>query len=340
MSMEFQDDLRRAKEAAEWLLRLQSEGRACHAAFFDWMMGSPQHVREFLAVSKVSRRLDQIDPERVIDVDKLVRQMRAAVVPFPSISELSTPPNRPAARSTWRWAAGLAASALIFSFIAAIWFGPTRATLNFATGLGEQRSSKLPDGSVVHLNATSQIEVNFTDTVRQVRLVRGEALFAVEHDPTRPFQVAAGTVMVQALGTQFDVNRHDQGTVVSVIEGQVAVAVSGSGSAAPATVLKGGEQVSIEGPGSIQKRQLTDASQPVAWRERRLVFQDATLEDVASEFNRYNVPRFALEGAGVRRKRISGVFGADHPQALLLYLQRDETLSVETRGDAVVIRPR
>ena len=40
---------------------------------------------------------------------------------------------------------------------------------------------------------------------------------------------------------------------------------------------------------------MTDANQPVAWRDRRLVLQDETLEDVAKEFNRYNVPRFAVE---------------------------------------------
>ena len=64
---------------------------------------------------------------------------------------------------------------------------------------------RLPDGSIVELDAQSEIAVNFEPSVRRVELVRGEALFKVQKDPNRPFIVRAGGVEVRAVGTAFDV---------------------------------------------------------------------------------------------------------------------------------------
>lgn len=340
MKSEYRENLRRAREAADWLLRLESEGQACHAAFFKWVMSSPQHVREFLAVSKLSRYLDQVDPNRAIDATVLIRQISSGVVPFPSTQVSPNGHRRGFGKAERLWAVGIAATVLLFGVLGFIGSLQIGTSPTYATGLGEQRSFKLPDGSVVHLNAASVIDVHYSATSRDVQLVEGEALFSVEHDPQRPFRVTSGSVVAQALGTKFDVNRHARGTVVSVVEGRVAVSVAGDDIAPTATVVRGGEQVSVEQTGAVQRRRMADAEHAVSWRERRLVFQDSPLGDVASEFNRYNVPRLEVEGAEVRDKRISGVFSADHPQALLLYLQRDESLILEQRGDAVVIRQR
>ena len=71
-------------------------------------------------------------------------------------------------------------------------------------------------------------------------MLRGEALFRVHHDAGRPFRVYTDDAIVQAVGTQFDVYRRDDGTVVSVLEGRVDVtpaaavaSASGGGTAVP-----------------------------------------------------------------------------------------------------------
>jgi transmembrane sensor len=338
MSADYQDDLRRARVASEWLVRLESDGPACHAAFTEWMMSSPQHVREFLAVSKMSRRLERVDPERAIDVETLARQWTSQVIPLRRDTEDSPHLSKQVRRSKWAVATGLAALVLL-CVLTAVRVTSDRAAKTFATTLGEQRSFKLDDGSVVHLNAQSRIDVRFSRNARDIQLIQGEALFDVQHETQRPFRVSAGPVNVRALGTQFDVNRREEGTIVSVMEGRVGVSLADR-QHMPVAILGRGEQMSIEHAGSIQKRSVPDVQQPVAWRQRRLVFQDVPLADVAAEFNRYNVPGFEVHGADVRNKHISGVFSADHPEALVLYLERDESLRVERRDGAVIVQPR
>jgi ferric-dicitrate binding protein FerR (iron transport regulator) len=63
-----------------------------------------------------------------------------------------------------------------------------------------------------------------------------------------------------------------------------------------------------------------------------------TLEQVASEFNRYNNFQIQLERGGIRSKRLTGVFDANDPQSLLQFLRRDPQLTVESSGKSVVIR--
>ncbi len=63
----------------------------------------------------------------------------------------------------------------------------------------------------------------FSKNERLVELSRGQALFEVFKDASRPFIVVSDSARVKAVGTQFDVNHHKQGIVVTVVEGRVAV---------------------------------------------------------------------------------------------------------------------
>jgi transmembrane sensor len=81
----------------------------------------------------------------------------------------------------------------------------------------------LPDGSRAQLNLGAEIVTAFTAEKRLVKLVRGEALFTVTKDTTRPFVVSAGAIEVKAVGTAFAVRYDPVHVEVLVTEGTVAV---------------------------------------------------------------------------------------------------------------------
>lgn len=95
----------------------------------------------------------------------------------------------------------------------------------YATAIGKQATIPLADGSVVRLNTNSQIEVEYAQGVRHIRLVQGEAHFDVAEDPNHPFRVYAGQGRIQALGTAFTVYLREQDVDVLVTEGKVELAV-------------------------------------------------------------------------------------------------------------------
>jgi transmembrane sensor len=203
--------------------------------------------------------------------------------------------------------------------------------------VGEQRTVRLPDGSVVNLNTRSQVLVHFTAAAREVELQDGEALFSVEPDPSRAFSVRTATATIRAIGTQFNVYAAPEKTTVSVLEGAIQVAPLSAPTSG--NFLKAGEQAKVERR-SLATRKSPDAQSVLAWRERRLIFENASLAEVMAEFNRYSTLQMQAEGDLGRTRHLTGVFSADKPQSLIHYLQQDRRLEVITDGDLVKVRAR
>jgi transmembrane sensor len=347
-----------AFEAADWLVRLgdaETDPEEPYPnrldrqnAFFDWLERSPTHLRVFLEVVETERRLHQLAPLADIDVRAMLEQRSAEVIRlFAGDDEpqmrASVQPSPPATPPRWRWLVvmGRAAAALGVLAIGAWLYVSLIATTAYTTGFGEQRTCKLKDGSIVYLNTDSRVEVRFNQQNRAVWLVRGEALFVVEHDASRPFIVHAGNSQIRAVGTQFDVYRHEDGTTVSVVEGIVQVAPTDISRGPPASSIRvtAGEGADVHG-GRVTAHALQNVASAASWRERRLVFTDATLGEVAREFNRYNRTRIRVEGNAGDRLRLTGIFDADRPQALILYALRSNTVDVQPDGNDWVIRER
>jgi len=238
-------------------------------------------------------------------------------------------------------AAAVAAAGVAF---AAIWVGLSHWE-RFETPIGEQRAIQLAEGSIVNLNAQSLLQVRFSDSKRDIRLLRGEAMFKVAPDRVRPFRVHTPSAVVQAVGTQFNVYaRPDGTTTVAVLEGRVQVSADGTAaakrSAAPAA-LAAGEEARIEATGNVERRANANVADAVAWQQRKLVFKRTALEDIVMEFNRYNKSlQIRLDGVEPGSLRFTGAFDADDPLSLAALLARESDLAVQRRDKEIVIRAR
>jgi transmembrane sensor len=287
-------------------------------------------------------RLEQLAGEASAEADEVALPLSAAnVVPLSHrtverlVSAQATVAGPPPLR--WKWAASIAGMLILAG---AAWWVQNAGRLTYSTAIGEQRQFELADGSIVNLNARSRLQVRFTEHARSVQLLEGQALFKVEHDLARPFIVQSGNTSIQAVGTQFDVNRRPADTRVAVIEGVVRIAPPKDGSGTT-QLLSAGENVDIAADGKIMKRASSKAAETTAWRQRRLVFRGDTLGDIAAEFNRYNasLPIRVLDEAA-SSQHFSGTFDADAPETLVQALAGDDTLLIVRRADEIVIRSR
>uniref|UniRef100_UPI003B3A6D59 FecR family protein n=1 Tax=Sphingobium sp. TaxID=1912891 RepID=UPI003B3A6D59 len=130
---------------------------------------------------------------------------------------------------------------------------------HYRTALGETRTVRLADGSLIHLNTNSSVEVALRDDIRSIRLLKGEARFDVAHDGKRPFIVNADGTLVRAVGTMFNVRLRPDVTELTVIEGIVAVRNGGSAvrrieSGRSAAVRSGSIAVTHLEPAKIKQR--------------------------------------------------------------------------------------
>jgi transmembrane sensor len=210
-----------------------------------------------------------------------------------------------------------AASVAIVVFVGggfAWWWSSGTAVANYATATGKQRSVSLADGSKVMLNTATALDTHLARHTRSVRLRQGEAVFHVVHEADRPFVVHAGSVTVTDLGTRFDVRRDRKRTIVTVIEGAVAVA-RGSRSAE----LTSGEQLTA-GNGVWRERHVRAAT-VTAWTRGNLIFHATPLADAVAQANRYAQKRLVIVDSSLKRIKISGRFRTGNTDALVRALQ-------------------
>jgi transmembrane sensor len=321
-----------SREAAEWLTTLEKGDARDRKNFAAWLSRSPIHVQEFLNMTAIECDLENVPPDYVLDVAQVrARRLNGPAKPD-ELHRRASAVNLGSARSlrTLALAALLAAIA-----VGTTWWVGARTAPDYTTTVGEQRTLALPDGSVVSLNARSRVEIEMHARSRNVRLIEGEALFKVRADSARPFIVHAGTAAIQAVGTQFNVDRRDREVRVAVLEGAVRISVASQPAPQP---VRAGEEANIALEGPISIRHQMDMKKTLAWRERRLVFDGTPLTEIAAEFNRYNGQfRMRVEGAATQR-RFTGVFDADDPESFVALLKKDRYLSLTEQKDEVMIR--
>ena len=322
-------------EAADWLITLQGrEGDSAErAAFVEWLCRSPANVREFLELSAMQREVSQLPALKKLDLQAMLKELRAGGSQVATLHEgRATPSPRASERGRHRVGLLVALAAGVVMAVGTWLADPFgwRTTERYLTQVGEQRSLALTDGSQVQLNVRSRLAVQIDPTLRNIELQEGEALFHVAKDPARPFRVRTPQATIEALGTQFNVHVLADSTVVSLLEGRVAVTSSSNGG--KPLDLKPGEEVEVARSGEVRARRVM-LPNVTAWTERRLVFDDARLDDVIAEFNRYSRRPIVLQAPSVAALRITAVYDADNAQAFVQSLTHLDAIRVQTRKD-------
>ena len=239
----------------------------------------------------------------------------------------------------------LAASVLFFSFLTSevflknsllSFFQDSSTAIvyqQYSTKTGEQTSFNLPDGSFVHLNTNSLLTISFSNNHRQLNLIKGEALFDVAKDKSRPFSVTSGQQSFTALGTIFNVQKSDNNHLELIVtEGRVLIADSNESlpvlTKKIANTSRNHQQNNIVVAGEkaviINKIQLPKSiispqalSQELAWQKGMLIFDGESLKTALDEISRYTDVTFTIEDQDIAERKVAGYFKADDVETLL-----------------------
>lgn len=347
-----------ADEAAAWVVQIDDGALdlAARGELLVWLRNSPQHVEEFLMVTAAWQELDEIDVEHRLDVDQLIAETKQNVVILGAGQEADTTGNDEHADTAKQrnWRQWVAAAVVLLVLGSSLLVRSPPPQPEFATDVGQQLTFTLKDGSVVQLNTQSAMDTRFTDNERKVTLLKGEAMFEVAKDSTRPFRVHSGSVIIEAIGTRFNVYRREDATTVTVEEGSVSVLSKkarkvldplatklgpGNEQQVAMLVLKAGEEAQALGDGSLVQIKEPDFEKSSAWRDRRVVFRSDSLERVAEEFNRYNWQKIVIQVPSKISRDITGTFDATDPKSFIAFLEKDASLEVIHYAERIVVRP-
>jgi len=207
----------------------------------------------------------------------------------------------------------------------------------FQTGTGQRTTATLTDGSVVTLDAESELRVVEMAAQRRLQLVRGHAFFQVAKDPVHPFLVEAAGKTVRAVGTKFDVRVDDkQAVTVTLVEGKVRVEQSRGW-------LKHEQRADMNAGAKLVARadqnwKLTqvDAASETSWLSGRLTFLGEPLGSAIAEVNRYSRQKIVFADGRVPDKEIVGVFAAGDIDGFVTAMQLNGIARVVERSDTEI----
>jgi transmembrane sensor len=164
-------------------------------------------------------------------------------------------------------------------------------------------------------------------------LIRGEALFDVEKDKSRPFSVTSGQQSFTALGTIFNVQKNDNNHLELIVtEGRVLIADSNETlteltkkiaktvkQPERKNIIMAGEKAIIIDQVQLPKNKITPQQeyQELAWQKGMLIFDGESLTSALDEISRYTNVNFTIADKDLAEITVAGYFKAGDVETLL-----------------------
>lgn len=331
------------REAADWVIKQSYDFTPeDQDQFFEWLAADPEHAEIYQQRLGTWKQLDILADWR---------------------PEHSLKPNKDLLEGTQKkrsWFGRKAqvslalAATLVLGCIA--WFtifhatdGPVPLTSGeFARGYERH---VLDDGSIVELNLGSQAFVEFNKDLRRVSLASGEAHFTIAKDPDRPFVVEANGVVVQAVGTIFNVQIEEDSVNVLVTEGRVRVGASRFDEPVDeqpvekfesSQELTAGQQTRIDLREEkimpkVETLSEEEVENKLTWLKQVINFDDAPLSDIVVEFNRRNYRKIVIEDPSIADVRLSVTIRPNNIDDFVELLELTADIRAERIDNAIII---
>ena len=175
--------------------------------------------------------------------------------------------------------------------------------------LGAQTRLRLPDGTLVVLNAGSRLVYpqDFGVDNREVEL-SGEGYFEVARNENLPFHVQTPSLSVRVLGTKFNFRDYpnDEDAVVSLLEGKVALGNRLREEAE--IILLPDEQVTLDKEEGRMRKETTKVQNMTQWTSGKLFFNETPLPEVARILERSYDVHITFATDSLRKYRFYGRF--------------------------------
>ena len=324
------------EQAADWLVRLESGELS--AGDIDeleqWSNQSDTHKKILLQTARVWDRMDVMAGlSELLSLDDIPARTKPLTVPAIT---------------------SIAASLVCLGILVYYYYGSgpqpepdirqTHTTVAerdtpvfYETVVGGTDLINLEDGSTVQLNTATRIQVDVSESRRNVILLDGEAYFEVVRDDNTLFTVSAGNTVIQALGTAFSVSKLADQIEVAVTEGLVQVKqheepAQISNEAAPELILlRAGQLLQVSRPDKqdIMEVETAEIARRLLWQQKMLAFNGNTLQQVIDEFSRYTRFNLLIADAETASIRVGGYFRSDDIAGLLTSLEDNFAISVE-----------
>ena len=216
-------------------------------------------------------------------------------------------------------------------------------TITYTTDYGQTRQLILPDSSVVLLNANSTVHylASWNDDVREVWL-QGEAFFQVSKKQIKgdslqraKFLVHTDQLDVEVVGTTFNVNTHREKTQVVLNHGRVNINFKNRNDLEN-LVMQPGEMVEYASRDLMITRERVDTVVYTAWVNKKLIFEDRTLEEIAHALEDNFGYEITFADTRIQAERFTASIPTDDVELLFPMLSRAFNLEMQRNQEKII----
>lgn len=204
-----------------------------------------------------------------------------------------------------------------------------------STAKGETYQVRLPDGSLVYLNAASSLTYSTSLVENGKRIVRlsGEGYFEIAKDKAHPFIVKTDKQQVEVLGTHFNINCYpdEPDTKTTLVEGSVKVSNNQH-----VNILNPNQQSSSTDRGISIKN--VNAEDEISWKEGIFLFQDETLASIMRRISRwYDVDVVFADGVDKNQQLGGGISRYNNVSVVLEMLESTTNIHFKIEGRRIFV---
>jgi transmembrane sensor len=315
-------DARVDKAWSEWMAEDVAHSKAYEDAELAWELSAELKRRP-----KIEALLREVDTQYPAGALRPAHRTRPAPTPLGLLGQ------------RWRLA-GFAAATMVCVGVLTYFVLNRTSVTDYTTAIGEQRTVTLPDDSQVTLNTATHLRVTYSRSVRRVDLLSGEALFHVQKDARRPFEVHALNGVTTAVGTEFDVQVNGASATVDVLKGAVKVEGSAGDPKGQAAQVTFGQGVDYTAAGAVSAIRTADTNRIRAWQAHRVVYTDIALDAALQDYNRYVPVPIVIGDPTLAARHINGVFRIGDQTAFLDAIEQGLHVKAVPMGSRIVLQRR
>lgn len=222
-------------------------------------------------------------------------------------------------RNLYKYAAVLIV--LVLSGMYAFFYTSSDA-ITITTNYGERKEIKLPEGSLIWLNASSTI--TYDEKNPRAIYLEGEAFFEVAKNKKVPFTVdTPDHIRVKALGTSFNVKSYGNKAYTETVLLTGKVEVSSDKHFKEKILMDPKDKVTFyKKDKRIEQTVEKTTNTIIGWKEGKIIFKNKSFREIATDLSiQYNI-KINFENEQVSNSNFTGTFEENTPiQEILETLQ-------------------
>ncbi|MEO6537636.1 MAG: FecR family protein [Ferruginibacter sp.] len=234
---------------------------------------------------------------------------------------------------------------------------------NISTSAGSKTQVKLPDGTLVILNADSKLIYpdNFLGNTREVTLV-GEAFFNVTENKQKPFIIHSKTMDIKVLGTVFNVKAYpgESTAEATLIKGSIEVTLTNRTNekillkpsekitvsnitqatelkAPGKKILKAAEHIPLIAVDQVSVDKSENIIKEIGWTQNKLMFKNENLQSIITTIERWYGCSIEIKSERLKDLKFTGNFTQENVVQVIQALQLSYNFALKQDNNSFII---